>query len=128
MGWFSKSNNTAAIPVEAATPRVGSLAAAPQQPLGDLPPPPPASQLIASPNQPTVEQFVKQQPLAMYTIDGLQNQAESTICRANANGGQTCLKLGYSAVDLFNEMQKFEYFCSLPSEVKATHFECRLIQ
>ena len=38
-----------------------------------------------------------------------------------------CLKLKYEAVELFNQMRKFEYYCAVPNEVAASHFECRKI-
>ncbi|AOA62550.1 Hypothetical protein PP7435_CHR2-0146 [Komagataella phaffii CBS 7435] len=79
-------------------------------------------------NQESLQSFVAQKPLAMYTIDGQKGSNESLICRSNETGGQSCIKLGFNCVELFKKMQKFDYFCSLPDNVNATYFECRKIQ
>lgn len=71
-----------------------------------------------------VAQFIGEQPHAVYTIDGQPNDPHSVVCR-NADGRRECLRLEYDAVRLFKQMQSLEYFCALPTDVGATHFECR---
>ncbi|CAK7902833.1 hypothetical protein CAAN1_16S02388 [[Candida] anglica] len=76
----------------------------------------------------SVNEFVRERPSNLYVIDGDREQQESIICTSNASGGKTCLKLGYNSIELFKQMQKLEYFCSLPDDINATYFECRKIQ
>ncbi|ODV95469.1 hypothetical protein PACTADRAFT_3168 [Pachysolen tannophilus NRRL Y-2460] len=76
-----------------------------------------------------VSEFINQEPRAVYIIDGDRDAPHSIICRDKASGGgQTCIKLQYNCIELFKAMQKFNYFCALPSnKVDATYFECRKI-
>lgn len=76
----------------------------------------------------TIKEFIDESPHALYIIDGQKGEQQSIICRGRENGGKTCLKLQYEAVQLFKQMQKFEYFCSLPNNMEATYFECRKIK
>lgn len=76
-----------------------------------------------------VTEFVSQRPSNLFVIDGEKEKLESIICTSTGpNGGKTCLKLGYNSIELFKQMQKLEYFCSLPDDINATYFECRKIQ
>ncbi|ODQ62011.1 hypothetical protein WICANDRAFT_16381, partial [Wickerhamomyces anomalus NRRL Y-366-8] len=74
-----------------------------------------------------IDGFVSQSPQSLYLIDGEKGTKRSVICRQNENGGQTCLNIEVDGVSLFKQMQGFNYFCSLPAEIDATHFECRKI-
>lgn len=75
----------------------------------------------------SVADFVLQKPRNLFIIDGEKYADESIICTNNENGGKTCLKLRYNSIELFKQMQKLEYFCSLPNDINATYFECRKI-
>lgn len=74
-----------------------------------------------------VGDFVHQRPKNVFIIDGEKYSAESIICTNNEQGGKTCLKLKYNSIQLFKQMQKLDYFCSLPDDIDATYFECRQI-
>lgn len=74
-----------------------------------------------------VERFVAQRPNNIYIIDGEKTANESIICTSNEQGDKTCLHLFYNSMSLFKQMQKLEYFCSLPNDIDATYFECRKI-
>lgn len=76
----------------------------------------------------SVESFIQQNPKNLFIIDGEKDIAQSIICTEDANGGKTCLKLQYNSIQLFKQMQKLEYFCSLPDDIDATYFECRKIK
>lgn len=102
MAWFGKLE-----PSEVPLPQVQVLLDAPQE---------------APPDR--VTQFIGEKPHAVYTIDGQPNDPHSVVCR-DSNGQRECLRLEYDAVRLFKQMQSLEYFCSLPTDVGATHFECR---
>ena len=78
-------------------------------------------------NNESVAEFVHQRPKNLFVIDGEKEIEESIICTNNEQGGKTCLKLKYNSVQLFKQMQKLEYFCSLPDDINATYFECRKI-
>lgn len=75
----------------------------------------------------SVTEFVLQRPRNLFIIDGEKYADQSIICTNNENGGKTCLKLRYNSIELFKQMQKLEYFCSLPNDINATYFECRKI-
>lgn len=75
-----------------------------------------------------VTEFVDQRPNNMFIIDGEKDIKQSIICTSNGTGGKTCLKLQYNSIQLFKQMQKLEYFCSLPEDIDATYFECRKIK
>lgn len=74
-----------------------------------------------------VRNFVESHPKNMFIIDGEKYANESIICTNDLRGEKTCLKLGYNLIQLFKQMQKLEYFCSLPNDIDATYFECRKI-
>lgn len=77
----------------------------------------------------TVGDFIHNYPPTnMFVIDGEKDIKESIICTANRDGGKTCLKLKINSIELFKIMQKHEYFCSLPTDINATYFECRKIK
>lgn len=78
-------------------------------------------------NNDSVAEFVNARPKNLFVIDGEKEIDESIICTSNEQGGKTCLKLKYNSVQLFKQMQKLEYFCSLPDDINATYFECRKI-
>mmetsp|Transcript_2695 Transcript_2695/g.3173 ORF Transcript_2695/g.3173 Transcript_2695/m.3173 type:complete len:155 (-) Transcript_2695:660-1124(-) len=78
-------------------------------------------------NNESVTEFVNARPKNLFVIDGEKEIEESIICTSNEQGGKTCLKLKYNSVQLFKQMQKLEYFCSLPDDINATYFECRKI-
>lgn len=78
-------------------------------------------------NNESVTGFVDARPKNLFVIDGEKEIDESIICTNNEQGGKTCLKLKYNSVQLFKQMQKLEYFCSLPDDINATYFECRKI-
>lgn len=78
-------------------------------------------------NNELVSEFVLQRPKNVFIIDGEKDINESIICTNNLEGGKTCLKLKYNSIELFRQMQKLEYFCSLPNDMNATYFECRKI-
>lgn len=75
----------------------------------------------------SVDEFVLKRPNNVFIIDGEKYSPESIICTTNEQGGKTCLKLKYNSIQLFKQMQKLEYFCSLPDDIDATYFECRKI-
>lgn len=75
----------------------------------------------------SVTQFVSQAPENMFIIDGEKYADESIICTNDAQGNKTCLKLKYNLIELFKQMQRLDYFCSLPNNIDATYFECRKI-
>lgn len=75
----------------------------------------------------SVTQFVAQTPENMFIIDGEKYSDESIICTNDARGNKTCLKLKYNLIELFKQMQRLDYFCSLPNNMDATYFECRKI-
>lgn len=79
-------------------------------------------------NDKMVGEFVAERPANMFIIDGEKYKDESIICTNNETGGKTCLKLRYNSIELFKQMQKLEYFCSLPDDINATYFECRKIK
>ncbi|QBM90509.1 hypothetical protein METSCH_F00900 [Metschnikowia aff. pulcherrima] len=74
-----------------------------------------------------VTDFVSKKEGNMFIIDGEKYSKESIICTNDEQGNKTCLKLKYNLVELFKQMQKLEYFCSLPNDINATYFECRKI-
>ena len=74
-----------------------------------------------------VTDFVSKKKGNMFIIDGEKYSKESIICTNDEQGNKTCLKLKYNLVELFKQMQKLEYFCSLPNDINATYFECRKI-
>lgn len=74
-----------------------------------------------------VTDFVKKKDGNMFIIDGEKYSKESIICTNDGVGNKTCLRLKYNLVELFKQMQKLEYFCSLPNDINATYFECRKI-
>lgn len=74
-----------------------------------------------------VTKFVESHPKRMFIIDGEKYANESIICTNDERGEKTCLRLGYNSIQLFKQMQKLEYFCSLPNDIDATYFECRKI-
>ncbi|CAH6718590.1 hypothetical protein CLIB1444_01S10132 [[Candida] jaroonii] len=76
----------------------------------------------------SVTKFVSRKPTNLFVIDGEKDVDTSIICTEDGNGGKTCLKLQYNSIQLFKQMQKLEYFCSLPDDINATYFECRKIQ
>lgn len=78
-------------------------------------------------NNQSVSDFVGNRPKNLYIIDGEKEIEESIICTNNEQGGKTCLKLRYNSVELFKQMQRLDYFCSLPDDINATYFECRKI-
>lgn len=78
-------------------------------------------------NNKAVINFVEQHPGNLFIIDGEKYAKESIICTNNGRGEKTCLKLMYNLIQLFKQMQKLEYFCSLPNDIDATYFECRKI-
>lgn len=75
-----------------------------------------------------VDEFVDKRPNNMFIIDGEKDVKQSIICTNDESGGKTCLKLQYNSIELFKQMQKLEYFCSLPEDIDATYFECRKIK
>lgn len=75
----------------------------------------------------SVTKFVAQAPENKFIIDGEKYSDESIICTNDARGNKTCLKLKYNLIELFKQMQRLEYFCSLPNDMDATYFECRKI-
>lgn len=75
-----------------------------------------------------VTKFVNNRPNNMFVIDGERDAQQSIICTNNETGGKNCLKLQYNSIQLFKQMQKLEYFCSLPEDINATYFECRKIK
>ncbi|GEQ67865.1 hypothetical protein JCM33374_g1531 [Metschnikowia sp. JCM 33374] len=74
-----------------------------------------------------VSDFVSKREGNMFIIDGEKYSKDSIICTNDGQGNKTCLKLKYNSVELFKQMQKLEYFCSLPNDINATYFECRKI-
>lgn len=78
-------------------------------------------------NNKAVIDFVHQRPGNLFIIDGEKYAKESIICTNNEKGEKTCLRLMYNLIQLFKQMQKLEYFCSLPNDIDATYFECRKI-
>lgn len=76
----------------------------------------------------SVSKFVSMKPNNLFVIDGEKDVDTSIICTEDINGGKTCLKLQYNSIQLFKQMQKLEYFCSLPDDINATYFECRKIK
>lgn len=74
-----------------------------------------------------VAAFVELRPLKTFIIDGEKYANESIICTSDERGNKTCLKLKYNLIELFKQMQRLEYFCSLPNDIDATYFECRKI-
>lgn len=139
MGWFS---NNALIPV--AQPHASQLQQKSHAPLNITPGSDISTTLHQLADDPrdikirevtlredinqSVVDFVYQRPSNLFVIDGEKDKKESIICTSNATGGKTCLKLGYNNIELFKQMQKLEYFCSLPDDINATYFECRKIQ
>lgn len=79
-------------------------------------------------NDEWVANFVNKRPHNIYTIDGEKDKTDSMICTTEEKGQKTCLKLHYNLIRLFKQMQKMEYYCSLPADVSTTHFECRKVQ
>ncbi|QFZ25709.1 hypothetical protein EJF18_10814 [Clavispora lusitaniae] len=75
----------------------------------------------------SVASFVSQRPENLFIIDGEKYADESIICTSDEQGNKTCLKLRYNSIELFKQMQRLEYFCSLPNNMDATYFECRKI-
>lgn len=75
----------------------------------------------------SVASFVAARPKNMFIIDGEKQIEESIICTSDERGNKTCLRLLFGLVELFKQMQKLEYFCSLPNDIDATYFECRKI-
>lgn len=74
-----------------------------------------------------VTDFVEKSPKNLFIIDGEKYANESIICTNDARGQKTCLKLKYNLIELFKQMQRLDYFCSLPNDINATYFECRKI-
>lgn len=74
-----------------------------------------------------VAKFVTARPKNMFIIDGEKYSEESIICTSDERGNKTCLRLMFDSIQLFKQMQKLEYFCSLPNDIDATYFECRKI-
>lgn len=74
-----------------------------------------------------VDKFVYSHPKRMFIIDGEKYANESIICTNDERGEKTCLRLMYNLIQLFKQMQRLEYFCSLPNDIDATYFECRKI-
>lgn len=72
-----------------------------------------------------VNKFVGDHPKRMFIIDGEKYANESIICTNDQRGEKTCFRLRYNLIQLFKQMQKLEYFCSLPNDIDATYFECR---
>lgn len=85
-----------------------------------------SEKLVKATNE-SVTEFVEKTPKNMFVIDGEKNVDESIICTSDERGNQTCLRLKYNSIELFKQMQKLEYFCSLPDDINATYFECRKI-
>lgn len=81
----------------------------------------------AQEGQESVSNFVAARPNNMFIIDGEKYSEESIICTTDERGDKTCLRLMFSSLELFRQMQKLEYFCSLPNDIDATYFECRKI-
>lgn len=75
----------------------------------------------------TVSEFVAARPKNVFIIDGEKCSKESIICTADERDNKTCLCLKFGPVELFRQMQRLEYFCSLPNDIDATYFECRKI-
>lgn len=75
----------------------------------------------------SVAKFVAARPKNMFIIDGEKYSEESIICTSDERGNKTCLRLMFGLIELFRQMQKLEYFCSLPNDIDATYFECRKI-
>lgn len=74
-----------------------------------------------------VTEFVTKRDGNLFIIDGEKYSKESIVCTNDGLGNKTCLKLKYNLIELFKQMQKLEYFCSLPDDINATYFECRKI-
>lgn len=74
-----------------------------------------------------VADFVNQNPLAIYNIDGEANVDQSIIC-TQKGPSKTCLNLRVNSIELFRTMQCMEFRCLLPDHANATCFECRKIQ
>lgn len=74
-----------------------------------------------------VADFVNARPKSMVIIDGEKHSEESIICALDERGNKTCLRLMFSRVELFRQMQKLKYCCSLLNDIDATYFKCRKI-
>lgn len=70
-----------------------------------------------------IARFVRAQPAEVYIIDGKKGQTDSVII-----GGGVTQRVPTDFVTLFKAMQLMNYYCLLPHDVKATHFECRYIK
>lgn len=70
-----------------------------------------------------IAEFVRAQPADVYIIDGKKGEIDSVII-----GGGATQRVPTDFVTLFKAMQLMNYYCLLPHDVKATHFECRYIK
>lgn len=70
-----------------------------------------------------VMDFINRRPLEMFVIDGKKGEPDSIIVL-----GKETFRVPADFVTLFKTMQNMNFYCSLPHDVDATHFECRPIE
>lgn len=71
-----------------------------------------------------LKEFVSSDPKARYTFDSERDSTESELCR-QGKGYEECVTLKMTSKRMFEAMQKYGYFCALPSDPTKTHMECK---
>ncbi|KIM57600.1 hypothetical protein SCLCIDRAFT_130116, partial [Scleroderma citrinum Foug A] len=70
-------------------------------------------------------------PSAVYTFDGERGAPRSELCREAPSVRQDkrkdCVVLDMYSTQLFEAMQKYGFYCALPSDPTRTHMVCRKI-
>ncbi|ODQ53220.1 hypothetical protein SAICODRAFT_19148 [Saitoella complicata NRRL Y-17804] len=72
-----------------------------------------------------LDRFLNESPRSNYTFDSERDSDESTVCRRVSDGGLSCVKLRLNSKQMFEQMQKFGYFCALPLDPSRTELECK---
>ncbi|KAI8976065.1 hypothetical protein BDB01DRAFT_728119 [Pilobolus umbonatus] len=70
-----------------------------------------------------IDKFVNVAPTREYTID----QKSQTLCRQSENGQKECIKVNLEYSQMFTQMQKLGFFCTLPMDPTETYMECRRV-
>ncbi|KAF9453293.1 hypothetical protein P691DRAFT_801631 [Macrolepiota fuliginosa MF-IS2] len=69
--------------------------------------------------------FLSHDPKARYAFDSERDSPESELCRQKGKEYEECVTLKMNSRRLFAAMQKYGFFCALPSNPEKTHMECK---
>jgi len=74
-----------------------------------------------------LKKFLGESPQAEYSFDTSQpDKLEAEICRLKGQE-RNCMQLKISSKQMLNQMQKLDYFCSLPHNPGKTELVCKKV-